>query len=148
MAINVILAIPAATSPDRVMAEFYGEWVDDVWIPGAGYKTEIPPSGVMPASVEAAARALVHCCISDATYQDVKDVAADQIPPWQRFGAQDSHRTINPDYDPTDPDSEQMILIEYKPINVSVWNFLPDDDEGNPQTQLHQFQGHVPWPSR
>ncbi len=124
--INLILSIPAADDPSQVQAVFDGEWVDGEWIAGAGFKTEIPPRGVMPSSLQAASRHLVNCVVC-ATYQQIKDVTR---PGWQIFGAQG------------------LLTGEvHKALNSSVWNFLPDRLTGQ-QTELHMFQGSVKWPSR
>jgi len=140
VSINVIFSIPSATSPDEVTAVFYGEWKDDEWIQGAGYKVEIPPSGVMPASATGNGKNLVHCCIH-ATYAEIEKIAGEQEPPFQIFAAQDSHSEPNPNYDSKDLESEQNILTIHRSVNASIWNYMPDK-EGIQQTELHCFQGH------
>lgn len=155
--ISLLLNIPAATNPLDVVSVFDGEWIDDVWIPGAGYKCEIPTSGIMPASQKQGGKAIVHCIVSGASYQDILDVTSSQRPVWQIFSAQNLHPSPNPDYDPDDPESPPMITVVHKPMNVSVWQFMPDnidyDQDGNPigttpQNYLHEFQGTEPFPNR
>ena len=113
----------------------------------------------------------MHCCVSGATYAEIESVTAAQRPVWQIFAAQDAFASPNPLYDPEIPetievDGEQVPNPAYEPatkavehaaFNASIWQFLPDrprfDGEGNevgsvPQTALHQFQGHAPWPTR
>ncbi len=137
MSIQLLLNIPAADNPEDVVTVF-----ED-----AGYKTEIPPSGIMPASKTNGGKSVVHCVVSGATYQDILDVTSARRPVWQIFGALDLHPSPNPDYDPDDPKSEATITVVHKAMNVSVWQFLPDLTSG-PQTQLHEFQGCSTWPGK
>ncbi len=147
MTIQLLLNIPAADNPEDVVTVF-----ED-----AGYKTEIPPQGIMPASKNKGGKSIVHCVVSDASYQDILDVTSAQRPVWQIFGALDLHPSINPDYDLEDPESQPMVTVVHKAMNNSVWNFIPDnknfDGDGNPlpdtpQTQLHEFQGCSTWPGK
>ena len=142
MPINILLNVPAATSPDEVPEI----------MAAAGYRAEIPPSGIMPASATGGGKSIVHAIISGATYQQILDVTTAQRPVWQIWGAQDMLKTPNPAYDPEDPESEPEILVVHDVVNNSVWNFLPDTPDGeggfNPQTELHIFQGSERWPSK
>ena len=142
MSISILFNVPAATDPFDVQAV----------LEEAGYKTEVPNNGIMPASAKQGGKAIVHCVVSGATYQDILDVTAAQRPVWQIFGAQDLLPSPNPDYDPDDPDSEPTITVVHKTMNVSIWAFLPDrpvhGGGTEQQTELHLFQGSTPWPSR
>lgn len=129
MITTLLLSIPAADHPSQVQAVFDGEWLDDEWIAGAGFKTEIPPRGMMPCSAQNGGKHIVHCVVC-ATYQEILDVTTAQRPVWQIFGAQD------------------LLTGEvFEPLNASVWNHLPNKTSG-PQTELHTFQGSVKWPTR
>ena len=173
--INLLLNIPAATSPTEVVNVFDGYWDESdppVWIAGAGYKCEVPPNGILPASKKGGGKAIVNCVVSGATYQQILDVTAAQRPVWQIFGAQNLNATPNPDYDPDidptipnpdydpqDPDSEPTlpnpdyepptITTVHKPVNNSVWNRLPDlpvYDNSEPPVQIgteQQTELHV-----
>jgi hypothetical protein len=157
MSIQIIISLPAVVDPSEVEKQFNGYYDEsDLWIEGAGYQTEIPPSGVMPASNNNGGKHLVHCVIG-ATYDEIVEVLEAQLPLWQDFGSQDILPTTNPDYDPDDPESPPTITVVYSPLNNSVWNFLPDiidyDDEGNPigshpQTMLHHFVGCTQFPEK
>jgi len=145
--INLIIQIPAADDPYDVLTVF-GE---------AGYYTEIPPGGIMPASATAGGKHIVQCVVSDATYQDILDVTSGQRPVWLIFGAQDLYPSPNPDYDPEDEQSPTTITVVHKDLMGPIWAHMPDrdlyDENGNvigseEQTQLHNFQGASPWPTR
>jgi len=140
--INILFNIPAATDPLEVATI-----MDD-----AGYRAEIPPNGILPASKTNGGKNIVHAIISGATYQQILDVTTAQRPVWQIFGAQDMNPTPNPAFDPEIPESEPTIIVVHKVINNSVWNFLPDVPDGLggfvPQTEIHIFQGSGKWPSK
>lgn len=120
MSINIILNIPAADSPDDVM---------DVFV---DYTVNMPSHGIMPASSKANGntKSLVHCEVQGASYQQILDVTTAQRPVWQIFAAQESHNET-----------------VYEELNTNVWGHLPDRN-GIQQTEIHQFQGHAPWPTR